>query len=111
MVTSGKYSVDLTPILEAIHAVILNNDIHKNFGGGAYALNRDAVYKELDARGSSRRNSLSALCSAGILERSGKHFTRTISLSNGRRIRAVFVRLDDKADSATGEQDGTGILN
>jgi len=109
--STGKHSsreIDITPILEAIHAVISSRSgIHRDFGGGTYALNRDSVYRELDARGLPHRESLGALCSAGILERGGVHFTRTIRLRVGCRVRAVFVRLDEEVDRVK----TVGLLN
>jgi len=94
MVTPGRNTVNLTPILEAIHAVISNpSGIHRDFGGGSYALDRDRVYRELDARGLNRKRSLGTLCDAGILERGGMHFTKHLKVGKSNVIRAVFVRL------------------
>ncbi|MFZ3132722.1 MAG: ORF6N domain-containing protein [Desulfosporosinus sp.] len=98
-ITGKNAQLDLSPILDAIRAVVSGTTgVYRNFGGGAYALNRDKVYVELDARGLSRKNSLAALWSAGFLERGGVHFTRHFRVPRGRTVRAVFVRVDGFSD-------------
>jgi len=108
-VTAGNHAqLDLTPILDAIKATISNREnVYRDFGGGAYALNRDKVYVELDARGLSRKNSLAALWGAGFLERGGVHFTKHFRINRGRTVRAVFVRVEDR-ETETGQG---GYLN
>jgi len=98
-ITGRNAQLDLSPILEAIKAVVSSTSgVYRDFGDGAYALNRDKVYVELDARGLSRKNSLAALWSAGILERGGVHFTRHFRVPRGRTVRAVFVRVEGIGD-------------
>jgi len=93
MISTGKYNIDLTLILEAIHAVITNGWVHRDFGGGSYALNRDQVYRELDARGLHRIRSLASLCRAGILEKGNRHYTKHFRIGKNNVTRAVFVRM------------------
>jgi|GEM_PF-4810721 hypothetical protein len=97
--TNRDSTLDLNSILDAIKAAISNGAVYRDFGGGAYALNRDMVYVELDARGLSRRNSLGALSQAEILKRGGRHYTRKLWLNNRKSsVRAVFVRLNKEVD-------------
>jgi len=66
---------------------------------GAYALNRDRVYEELDARGLHRVRSLATLHREGVLERgNSSHYTKRCRVFKTRVVRAVFVRLDKEVD-------------
>lgn len=95
-IISAKHgTLDLSKIIEAIKVVMSDDSNVYRHRGDEYALIKERVYSEFDARGLSRRGALAVLSDAGILIRTtSNHYAKAVRVTGRRPVRAIVVRLE-----------------